>query len=58
MFKKGLLLYIHYALIFSGSLQMSTVIAGVCACLAVVATVFAIIGWKRKSRPTNYNLVS
>lgn len=39
-----------------GSLQMSTVVAGVCACLAVVATVFAVIGWKRKS--TKYNLVS
>ena len=35
---------------------MSTVVAGVCACLAVVATGFAIIGWKRKS--TKYNLVS
>jgi len=35
---------------------MSTVVAGVCACLAVVATVFAVIGWKRKS--TKYNLVS
>jgi hypothetical protein len=32
------------------------VVAGVCACLAVVATGFAIIGWKRKS--TKYNLVS
>ena len=45
-----------YLLLFSGSLQMSTVVAGVCACLAVVATGFAIIGWKRKS--TKYNLVS
>ncbi|XP_071173130.1 oncoprotein-induced transcript 3 protein-like isoform X1 [Mytilus edulis] len=30
-------------------LQVSTVVAGVCASVAVVATVIAIIGWRRKS---------
>ncbi|XP_076112420.1 oncoprotein-induced transcript 3 protein-like [Mytilus galloprovincialis] len=32
-----------------GGLQVSTVVAGVCASVAVVATVIAIIGWRRKS---------